>query len=443
MTNFKIQHEMDLKFAPSSHDQEGTTMGFSSTIPLPVTGIALRSPPLPFPDFSLSLLGFSMVCSPGGGRMQVMARLLASGSFSQTVADDCVRQKSAAEYICRELREADEANLLHEEDMHVYGERPMADPLQLVCCNICKKPIKDSQFAAHAELCKSLKVTEKTTLELDGSTRNRKPPRKEKKKLSTSRANQATAVGERRRSESVDNIDSALSQPHLNGQIRLAHFSNEVKDAASMMDGTGIDPGNRDHPASVMHPPTKRHKLIRSTHLPILESHGTESGVTKTVSFTDKNTHVPAPLATKVYYSQRTNRLRATIHHLYFQDLNEEMCTDVCPKTSHAEMVAFQDSSERDPSFDQMDNVHNMGCSPAQNSDHILTKTSEICLLKAGGMPSGSLSDQFLLDNVSRSSATHVGLTRSNFLPSSYSFSSSTGNALGTMQQPSGSVPVI
>ncbi|KAK7318427.1 hypothetical protein RJT34_03128 [Clitoria ternatea] len=129
--------------------------GFSSTIPLPVTSIALRSPPLPFPDFSLSLLGFSslsrrirsfsvsghspydlsrfptlispipaliaisrvphrsflfshfpvllldlvvvqyctcvhfrfsMVCSPGGGRMQVMARLLASGSFSQTVA---------------------------------------------------------------------------------------------------------------------------------------------------------------------------------------------------------------------------------------------------------------------------------------------------------------------------------------------------------------------
>ena len=32
-------------------------------------------------------------------------------------------------------------------------------------------------------------------------------------------------------------------------------------DAASMMDGTGINAGNRDHPASVMHPPTKRHKL--------------------------------------------------------------------------------------------------------------------------------------------------------------------------------------
>ena len=27
------------------------------------------------------------------------------------------------------------------------------------------------------------------------------------------------------------------------------------------MDGTGIDAGNRDHSASVMYPPTKRHKL--------------------------------------------------------------------------------------------------------------------------------------------------------------------------------------
>lgn len=32
-------------------------------------------------------------------------------------------------------------------------------------------------------------------------------------------------------------------------------------DAASMMDDTGINPGNRDLQASVMHPPTKRHKL--------------------------------------------------------------------------------------------------------------------------------------------------------------------------------------
>ncbi|RDX93685.1 hypothetical protein CR513_24016, partial [Mucuna pruriens] len=340
-------------------------------------------------------------------------------------------------------------------------------------------------------------LTEQTTMEIDGSTGNRKPPRKEKKKLGTSCANQASAVGEQRRSESMDNIDSALSQSHLNSQIRVTPFSNEdigllinlttcfilvpislghsaCVDAASMMDGTGINPGNRNHPASVMHPPTKRHKLIASTHLPVLERHGTESGETKTVSFTDgitckdllertisehgdpnhknlgqvlvQHRHImkndfPAPLATKIYYSQRTNRLRARIRHLYFHDLNEPLCTDVvCPKTSHAEMVAFQDSSLRNPSFDQMDNVHESQ-SPAQKSDHILAKSSEICLLKAGGLPSSGLSNQFILDNVSRSAATHVGLTRGNFLPTSYSFASNTGNPLGTMQQPNGTVP--
>ncbi|TKY72016.1 hypothetical protein E2542_SST00750 [Spatholobus suberectus] len=151
----------------------------------------------------------------------------------------------------------------------------------------------------------------------------------------------------------------------------------------------------------------------------------------------------PAPLATKIYYSQRTNRLRARIRHLYFQDLNEQLCTDVvCRMTSHAEMVAFPDSSLRDSSFDQMDNVHESRL-PAQKSDNILAKSSEICLLKAGGLPSSGLSSQFLLDNVSRSAATHVGLTRNNFLPTSYSFASNTGNPLGTMQQPNGSVPVI
>ncbi|ESW19854.1 hypothetical protein PHAVU_006G161000 [Phaseolus vulgaris] len=418
-----------------------------------------------------------MVCSPGGGRMEVMARLLASGSFSQTVADDFAHQKTAAEYICTELREADEANLLHEEDMHVYGESPMTDALQLVCCNNCKKPIKESQFAAHTELCRSLKLTDQTTLELDGSAGNRKPPRKEKKKLPAYCP--TSPVGNQRRSASMDNIDSDLSQSHLSSQMRVIPFSNKVKghstyvDAASMVDGAGINPGNRDHPASVMHPPTKRHKLRANTHLPVLESAGTDSGETKTLNdgitckdLVERTTsehgdpnqkilgHVlvqhpnttknefPAPLATKIFYSQRTNRLRARLRHLYFQNLNEQLRTDVCSKTSDADMIAFQDSSLGCPSFDQMDNVHE-GRSPAQKSDYIHAKSSEVCLLKAGGLPSSSLSNQFLLDNVSRSAATHVGLTRSNFLPTSYSFASNTGNSLRTMQQPNGSVPVI
>ncbi|CAJ2676846.1 uncharacterized protein LOC123917753 isoform X1 [Trifolium pratense] len=413
--------------------------------------------------------------------MEVMARLLTAGSFSQTAADDSARQKSAAEYIYRQLREADEANLLSEEDMHVYGERPMTDPLKLVCCNNCKKPVKDSQFAAHTELCRSLKLTEQTCLELDGNTGHQKPPRKQRKKLSNSCA--TTSVAERRSSEFVGNVDTAMSQSHLNGQIRGTPCSTKVKDAASKLDDTGINCGNRVLQASVMHPPTKRHKLTASTHLDVLEGHRTESGVTKTVSLTDGITgkdlvektvsehgdpvhqnvgqvhmqqqHVmtndfPAPLATKIYYSQRTNRLRAAIRHMYFENLSEELCTDGAGQktSSHGEMVALQDSSQEDPSFEQMNNVPNKESHSAmtystQKSDHILAKSSEVCLLKAGGAPSGGLSNQFILDNVPRSAATNVGLTKGNFLPKAYSFASNTGNPLGTMQQTNGSVPVV
>ncbi|AET04742.2 hypothetical protein MtrunA17_Chr8g0384271 [Medicago truncatula] len=457
-----------------------------------------------------------MVCSSGNGRMKVIARLLAAGSFSQTVPDDFARQKSAAEYIHRQLRDADEANLLSEEDMHIYGERPMTDPLQLVCCKNCKRPVTDSQFAAHAELCRSLKLTEQTCLKLDGNTGNRKPPRKQRKKLSNSCA--TTAVVEQRRSESLDNIDTsgsqshlngrirvapssnkvkvveprrsdsvnnidtAVAQPHLNSRIRVAPFSSKVKDAASMLDDAGINGGNRVLQTSLTHPPAKRHKSIASTHLDVPERHGTESAVTKTVKLTNgitrkdlvektvpehrdvvhknvgqvhmKQQHVmkndfPAPLATKIYYSQRTNRLRAAIRHMYFENLNEELCTDVAgQKTSPGEIVALQDSSLGDPSFQQMNNVLNKESHSAmlystQKSDHVPAKSSEVCLLKAGGVPSVGLSDQFVLDNVSRSAATNVGLTRGNFLPKAYSFASNTGNPLGTMQQTKGSVPVI
>ncbi|CAK8530950.1 unnamed protein product [Lathyrus sativus] len=517
-----------------------------------------------------------MTRSTGSGRMEAMPRPMAAGGSSQTVADDNAWQKSAAAYTYKQLREADEANLLSEEDMHVYGERPMTDPLKLVRCKTCKKPIKESQFAAHAELCRSLKLTEQTGLEFNRNTRNRKPPRNDKKKLSASSAagkrkksesldNIDTVVSQshmnsqirgtsfsndvkarkRRKSESLDNIDTVVSQSHLNSQIRRTSFSNDVKDAVasllddsgvssgnrvlqasvmypptkhhklktsthisvidehgtesgvskaasltngtthaaptSMLDDTGVNSGNRVLQASVMYPPTKRHKLMASTHIAVLEERGTESGVLKAASLTNgttrkdmteeivsehgdpfhkngqqvhmqhqhmKNNDFPAPLATKIYYSQRTNRLRAAIRHMYFENLSEEVRADVeCPKTSNEEMVALQGLSQVDPSFEQMDNVVNKeshsGMMYTKNSDDILAKRSEVCLLKAGGVPSDGLSNQFFLDNVSRSAATHVGLTRGSFLPKAYSFPSNAGNRLETLQQPNGSVPVI
>ncbi|KAK4283558.1 hypothetical protein QN277_000496 [Acacia crassicarpa] len=388
-----------------------------------------------------------MVCSLGSGRMAVIARLLAAGRFSQPTAEEIGHQKSAAEYVFRGLRDADEANLLDEEDMHVYGLRPMSDPLQLVCCNACKKPIQASQYVAHAELCRSLKYTEQTMLEIDGSMGHRKPPRKERKKLSsTSCSNQAPAAGEQGRADAVDY--------------------------------TGFNLGNRDHPASVMQPPTKRHKLMAGGHLPLPESPATESGLIISASFANKNTckggdmmektvaehgdpnhrnlrpvqeqhltkrDIPAPLATKMYYSQRNNRLRAALRHLYFQESSNESCTDsASPKLSN-EMIAFQDSRHMDPSFGQKDN-DSMECQlpnlrSAQSPNHILAKSSGMCMSKAEELPTSSLSNQFVV-NVSRPAAPPLGLTRSSFLPKPYSFASNTGNPMGTIQQPKGSVPV-
>lgn len=63
--------------------------------------------------------------------MAAMARLLAAESVSQTIAEDVGHQKLAAQYIHRELREADEANFLDEEDMLVFDSKPMTDPLNL------------------------------------------------------------------------------------------------------------------------------------------------------------------------------------------------------------------------------------------------------------------------------------------------------------------------
>ncbi|MFQ6631364.1 hypothetical protein Gotur_008921 [Gossypium turneri] len=56
-----------------------------------------------------------MVCSLGSGRMAVMARLLEAGSISPSIAEEVGNKKLAAQYIYRELHEADEANLLDEE----------------------------------------------------------------------------------------------------------------------------------------------------------------------------------------------------------------------------------------------------------------------------------------------------------------------------------------
>lgn len=63
--------------------------------------------------------------------METLTRFLVAGNIQQTASEESGHHKLAAQYIQRELREADEANLIDEEDMHVFGLRPLTDPLHL------------------------------------------------------------------------------------------------------------------------------------------------------------------------------------------------------------------------------------------------------------------------------------------------------------------------
>ncbi|CAN6676967.1 unnamed protein product [Malus baccata var. baccata] len=392
----------------------------------------------------------------------------------------------------RELSEANEANLLDEEDMHVFGLKPMDDPLHLepydflhtvidmdydfvvsrkVCCNACKKPVKASQYVAHAvfadwflpnslsvldgpefsELCRSLNSMQETTLELDGSMGQRKPPKKERKKLSIAHSNQSTLVGELERSESIDADDITVSRFQLDGKMGMNPGSfMEAKtyaDVTIMMDGSGVSPGNTNGSTSVILPPTKRFKMVAGQQLPLSDDIGTASAVSKLANRDSPKGAIPAseipypalkykksgqalecclpikdcplPLATKVYYSQRCNRLRSDLCHLYHEAMasTEELCSDMR-------------DSQHLPSL--------------RKPDQILAQNSKVCLGNSVGcQPDGDFSNQLPVDNVPRPEVASVRLTRSKILSKPYSFAGNSGQSLGIMQQKTGSIHVI
>ncbi|KAL2630804.1 hypothetical protein R1flu_015490 [Riccia fluitans] len=155
----------------------------------------------------LSML-HSSTWKSGKGRMAAMERLLAGGSVELS-AEEVARENDAVKTVQREMNEADEFNLLEEEDMHVFDRVPLADRLPLVSCNTCKKPIKASHFAAHADRCRSLTASEDTVAELDGGANHKKPPRKARKKLLNAQDN-VTVVVDRERLQNMDNDDAAV-----------------------------------------------------------------------------------------------------------------------------------------------------------------------------------------------------------------------------------------
>eukprot|EP00249_Psilotum_nudum_P013128 c24167_g1_i1 orf=753-2189(+) len=147
----------------------------------------------------------------GRGQMAVMDRLFSTGSATEPSAEELAYDKAVLRMVQKEIFEADEANLLEEEDMHVFDREPLSDRLSLVSCNYCKKPIKTSQYLAHAEWCRSFSTSDETLLELDGGTGPKKPPRKARKKFFSSQENQSGML-EAERSQSFDGEDATLAE---------------------------------------------------------------------------------------------------------------------------------------------------------------------------------------------------------------------------------------
>ncbi|XVF62669.1 hypothetical protein PTKIN_Ptkin09bG0026800 [Pterospermum kingtungense] len=401
-----------------------------------------------------------MVCSLGSGRMAVMARLLEAGSISPNIAEEVGNQKLAAQYIYRELRGADEANLLDEEDMHVFGLSPMDDPLNLVCCNSCKKPVKASQYAAHAGLCRSLKTTEETVLELDGSTGHRKPPRKEKKKSLAAYANQPTPVGEQEKSEIVDADGTTASESHLDGQVGMtssltmdAKRNSTCVDTTYLMHCSGVSPQNTDLSTSVVPPSTKRFKLKAGECLLLPYDPKTASArdspraiVSGSETPNHRQAHepwlltkaLPSPLSTKMYYSQRNSRLRLALSHQYFVTSTKELCSDMIgQQASPQSTMLLQASSQGVSPLEQQE-------SSMTQPDQVLAQSSGVCLSKSGGcLPSNDFSNQHPIENIRRPQASSVGPTRSKYISKPHSFTGNSSQMLGPMQPPNGSVPVV
>ncbi|KAI3469447.1 hypothetical protein Pfo_026110 [Paulownia fortunei] len=365
--------------------------------------------------------------------MTALARLLDAGSVSQTVTEEIGHQKLAARYIRRELHEADEANLLDEEDMHIFGLRPMTDPLDLVCCKACKKPIKASQYAAHAELCKSLSSRAEISPELDGSAVNRKPPRKERKKLLISQTKKATSLREPKKLESVDSDDIAASESHADEKIQMSAEAkrNMHLNANHKMSGSRVNSYNMDCSEDV----TKgSSKPLKRTAAENPSKPGTKN---LCKSAAEVLPFVPAPLATKIYYSQRNHHLRRAICHMFFEEPSKELGSEVSNlEVLQVNAVPQQTSSPCNFYHEQVANQqrddHYLHL--AQTPDQILAARSDCYVGKSGGFVSSmNTASQLPVNNT-------LG---PHYTSNSYSFAGKAGNSLGTLQQGNGSVPVV
>ncbi|XP_057860031.2 uncharacterized protein LOC131068777 isoform X9 [Cryptomeria japonica] len=409
----------------------------------------------------------SMAYTPGRGRLAAMERLLSSGSSMEpSSAEEAIRERLAAQVIQKEMDEADEANLLEEEDMHVFEWKPLTDPLNLVSCKTCKKPIKASQYAAHAERCKSLSASDDTGLELDGGTGHKRPPRKVRKKVQTTHENQTTAAGDQEISESFDGEDTCASESANVDDCHMgiaSSLSREVKKSPMLVDGSLIvdGSGSASYSEGAMSP-SKRAKLLPVQSSLTSDNSDSMCGVTMESGTCCQGplTYIPAPLATKIYYPRQNQRLRAVLGHLYQESLKKENSNEPSiPKPLSGDagvqsgrvQILPPDNDVTDQQKDLMGQKKQKELSTISSirkSEQMLPPTSEIGRSITNGHPSHmNFQNQYHENKFARSQLPMevgpAGIMRNRFIQTPYTFTGNAGTSMGSMQQANGIVPVI
>ncbi|XP_042054959.1 uncharacterized protein LOC121799613 isoform X2 [Salvia splendens] len=333
--------------------------------------------------------------------MTALVRLVDAGSVSRAATEEVSFQKLAAQSIGRELQDADEANLIDEEDMRIFGLRPMTDPLDLVCCNACKKPIKASHYTTHAELCKSLGSRVEINVELNGPAVTKKPPRKERKKSQITQSKKAKSLRESKKFDSVDSGDLAAPGCRIDENIQMSLLPEARREthlnSTDKMNGSTVNPYSLDCFKDV----TKRSsKPLKRTSTENSSNQGTQNLCKPAAEVLP---YVPAPLTTKIYYSQRNHNLRRAISHMFFEEPDKQLSNDV-PSSEDYQVNATLGQTSYRRTFCNEQVAHQQRDNKillfARTLDHVLSARSNIYMGESGAFePSMTSASQLPVNN--------------------------------------------
>eukprot|EP00252_Welwitschia_mirabilis_P018265 TRINITY_DN4058_c0_g1_i2.p1 TRINITY_DN4058_c0_g1~~TRINITY_DN4058_c0_g1_i2.p1 ORF type:complete len:460 (+),score=118.05 TRINITY_DN4058_c0_g1_i2:588-1967(+) len=384
----------------------------------------------------------SLTPTTGRGRIVAMERLLSSNSAIDHFSDIPPQDKLMTQFIQRELNEADEMNLLDEEDMHVFDRKPLQDPLQLVLCNTCRKPVKASQYVGHAERCKAMFSPDENMMEFDGGTGPKRPNRKARKLVQS--IHDTVNGRDKAMFECLDDDSTASESANFDEAQAgiVSSSSTELKKALTSMDDSLIVDGSRSGTGSTSVSelpisPSKRAKLVSSQssltteehdnvcgvitesgpcqaplscHLhshsskcsvkgqsqsldPLVEEHNSrESKINQYEQESKEIYHadIPLPLATKIYYPRQNLRLRAVVGHLFREsltrenahDLSASRCipgdSDVQSTITHGALPESETSDLQKEFFNHKKKEALTACS-MRNLEHIPSATTETC----------------------------------------------------------------